>query len=87
MTLGFPNQTRNIDEDADIIRFSGHDGVMEVRFLMELPALEKMAGTKSMALSAYLTAFDQRREQIQSIADRVYKRSRKSLIRLSVSDL
>lgn len=87
MTLGFPNQTRNLDEDADIIRFSGHDGVMEIRFLMELPALERMAGIGSATINAYLDEFDQRRGQIQILAAKAYKRTRKSLVRLSVADL
>ncbi|WP_299863274.1 DUF1488 family protein [uncultured Hoeflea sp.] len=87
MTLGFPNQTRSLDEDADLIRFTGHDGVMEIRFLLELPALERMAGLGGSPIEIYLAAFDQRRETIESMAARAYGRTRKSLVRLSVTDL
>lgn len=77
---------RSLDEDAGTIRFSGHDGVNEIRFLMELPALERIAGIGKVSDNAYLTAFDQRRELIQTAAGRAYQRSRKSLIRLTASD-
>ncbi|MCY0153495.1 DUF1488 domain-containing protein [Hoeflea alexandrii] len=36
--IGFPNSMRSFDEDAGTIRFSGYDGVMEVRFLLEAPS-------------------------------------------------
>lgn len=84
--IGFPNEMRSFDEDAGIIRFSGHDGVMEVRFLLEAPALERIAGLSRSPDTAYLDAFDRCRDQILTAAVRSYKRHRASLIRLSTAD-
>ena len=84
--IGFPNQSRSFDEDAGIFRFSGYDGVMEVRFMLEAPALEQIAGLKRSAETDYLAAFDHRREQIETAAVRAYKKTRKSLIRLTIAD-
>jgi len=84
--IGFPNQMRSFDEDAGTIRFSGYDGVMEVRFVLEAPALEQIAGLSRSADTAYLDAFDRCRAQIESAAVRAYKKTRKSLIWLSSAD-
>ena len=84
--IGFPNQMRSFDEDAGIFRFSGYDGVMEVRFLLEGPALEQSDGITRSPEVDYLAAFDRRRAQIETAAIRSYKRTRKSLIRLTTAD-
>jgi hypothetical protein len=84
--IGFPNEMRSFDEDAGIIRFSGYDGVMEVRFMLEAPALEQIAGLSRSPDTAYLDAFDQYRDRIQTAAIRSYKKHRNSLIRLSSAD-
>jgi len=84
--IGFPNQSRSFDEDHGTIRFSGYDGVMEVRFVLEAPALEQIAGITRSPDTAYLDAFDQYRAQIETAAVRAYKKSRKSLIWLSSAD-
>jgi hypothetical protein len=84
--IGFPNQMRSFDEEAGIIRFSGYDGVMEVRFVLEAPALERIAGLSRSPDTAYLDAFDRFRGQIETAATRSYKKHRNSLIRLSSAD-
>jgi hypothetical protein len=84
--IGFPNQMRSFDEDAGTIRFSGYDGVMEVRFVLEAPALEQIAGISRSPDTDYLDAFDQYRQQIETAGIRAYKKNRKSLIWLSSAD-
>ncbi len=84
--IGFPNEMRSFDEEAGIIRFSGYDGVMEVRFMLEAPALEQIAGLSRSPDTPYLDAFDRCRVQIQTAATRSYKKHRNSLIRLSSAD-
>ncbi|MCZ4287340.1 DUF1488 domain-containing protein [Hoeflea alexandrii] len=84
--IGFPNQMRSFDEDAGIIRFSGYDGVMEVRFILEAPALERIAGLTRSPDTAYLEAFDRLRPQIEAVAVRAYQKKRNSLVRLSSAD-
>ena len=68
------------------IAFSGYDGVMEVRFVLEAQALERIAGLSRSPETAYLDAFDQYRGQIETAAGRAYKKTRKSLIWLSSDD-
>ncbi len=84
--IGFPNSMRSFDEDAGIIRFSGYDGVMEVRFVLEVPALEQIARLERSPDTDYLSAFDRCREQIDAAAVRAYKRTRKSVIRLTSAE-
>jgi len=84
--IGFPNQMRSFDEDAGTIRFSGYDGVMEVRFVLEAPALEQIAGLDRTPETDYLDAFDRYREKIETAAVRSYKKTRKSLVWLSSDD-
>jgi hypothetical protein len=45
MTLSFPNPSRSFDDERNAVRFSGHDGMSQVRFLVEVGALEK-SGTE-----------------------------------------
>jgi hypothetical protein len=84
--IGFPNQMRSFDEDAGTIRFSGYDGVMEVRFLLEAPALEQIAGLERSPDTDYLAAFDRIRGKIDTAAVRAYAKHRKNLIRLTFAD-
>jgi len=84
--LGFPNQMSSFDEEAGTFRFSGYDGVMEVRFVLEAPALEQIDGLTRSAETDYPAAFDRRRAQIETAAIRAYKKHRKNLIWLSIAD-
>jgi len=84
--IAFPNQMRSFDEDAGTLRFSGYDGVMEVHFLLEAPALEQIDGLARSPDADYLSAFDRHRDQIEAAAIRGYKRTHKSLIRLTMAD-
>ena len=84
--INFPNQSRSFDEDAGIIRFSGYDGVMEVRFVLEAPALERLAGLTRTLETAYLDAFDRFRSKIEAVAVRAYQKKRNSMVRLSYDD-
>lgn len=39
MTLTFPNKSRSFDDVRNVVHFIGHDGMFEVRFLVEAAAL------------------------------------------------
>jgi hypothetical protein len=84
--IAFPNEMRSFDEDAGTFRFSGYDGVMEVRFVLEAPALERIAGISWTTAAAYLDAFDQFRKPIQAAALKAHQRTHKSMIRLTTAD-
>ncbi len=82
MGLVFPNQTCNIDEDAAIIRFSGYDGLMEIRFSMTFETLDHLMKTYDEERQPYRQAFENLRSRIQNAAMRAYSRTRKSFYRL-----
>ncbi|WP_422370143.1 DUF1488 family protein [Hoeflea sp.] len=84
--IGFPNQMRSFDKDAGTFRFSGYDGVMEVRFVLDTPALDRLAGISPAPETDYPGAFDRCRQSIETAAVRAYNRNRKTLIRLTVAD-
>lgn len=84
--LGFPNKMCSFDEEAGTFRFSGYDGVMEIHFVLEAPALEQIAGLARSSGTDYRGAFDERRAQIEAAAIRAYKKHRKNLIFLSIAD-
>jgi hypothetical protein len=78
MVLEFPNRMCSIDDASGIIRFSGHDGMMEIRFSMALTTLNTLIGETAGSNGAHLSAFDSLRPRIQEVAVRAYGRSGKS---------
>ncbi|MBB2672903.1 UNVERIFIED_ORG: hypothetical protein GGE44_002465 [Rhizobium esperanzae] len=50
MTLTFPNKSRSFDESRNAVRFSGYDGMFEVRFLVEANALRTRLAQRSSLL-------------------------------------
>ncbi|WP_180966984.1 DUF1488 family protein [Cohaesibacter celericrescens] len=78
MVLAFPNQTCNIDEDTGTIRFSGYDGVLEIRFTMSSDTIDQLMGGKDGQDISYGQAFERLRSRIQDAAVRNYKRTKKS---------
>ena len=81
MSLSFPNRSRSYDASARRIRFTGHDGMFEVPFLVEadvFPGASTEAG--------YLAAFDAGRDVVQKAAAKAYGYARRRLYVLSASD-
>jgi hypothetical protein len=78
MVLEFPNRICSIDDASGIIRFSGHDGMMEIRFSMALTTLNMLMGDTADCNRAHQSAFESLRPRIQEAAVRAYVRSRKS---------
>jgi hypothetical protein len=75
MTLAFPNPSRSFDETRKAVFFTGHDGMFQVRFFVEVEAL-RMFGNhprgKDADETAYLSAFDASRSSIQAAARKAY---------------
>ncbi|MBB6483107.1 DUF1488 domain-containing protein [Rhizobium lusitanum] len=81
MGLNFPNRSRSYDASANRIRFTGHDGMFEVPFLVDadvFPGASTEAG--------YLAAFDAGRDVIQKAAAKAYGYTRRRLYILTASD-
>jgi hypothetical protein len=87
MTLAFPNPSRSFDDVRDAVRFTGHDGMFEIRFFVEVAALARgEARDAKMSEAQYLSAFDALRTSIQDVARRAYSASRLASYTLTATD-
>jgi hypothetical protein len=87
MTLAFLNPSRNFDEARNGVSFIGHDGMFEIRFLVEAAALAKRQPQEpAMSEAECLSAFDAMLPSIQDVACKVYSQRRSNLNTLSVAD-
>ncbi|MBB3447258.1 DUF1488 domain-containing protein [Rhizobium sp. BK379] len=86
MPLIFPNKSRSFDEGRDGVRFSGYDGMFEVRFLIETSALRSISQT-SRTEAECLSAFDAARPAILEAASGVYGRGGKDRYTLTEKDV
>ncbi len=78
MALSFPNQSRSFDATKNRVRFWGYDSAIEISFFMEAEALKKFYPEMGGAEAGVLKAFDDARERIHEVADRIYVKGRKS---------
>lgn len=85
MTLEFPNRSRSFDETRNAVRFSGHDGMFEVSFLVEAAALARPGGTV-LSEADFLTAFDAARGSILEVAREAYSHGRRTSYTLTAGD-
>jgi hypothetical protein len=89
MPLAFPNPSRSYDETRKAVRFTGHDGMFEVRFYVDVNAISAMDKTLSGAgavEAGYLSAFDTYRKAIYDVAQRVYSKGRNNIFTLAATD-
>lgn len=74
MKLHFPNPSRSFDESHNQILFWGYDRTIEISFFLETAALKRLCPKMINAESEILKAFDNARERIYEVADKVYRR-------------
>ena len=86
MSLIFPNRSRSFDEGRNGVRFSGYDGMLEVRFLIEASALRSIVRT-GRSEAECLSAFDAARPAILEAASGVYGRGGKDRYTLTERDI
>lgn len=77
MALKFPNASRSYDPKAGRIRFWGHDGALEVPFVLDVGALLKLYPRMPNAEAAILEAFDDARDRIMEVASHIYAPARR----------
>lgn len=85
MALDFLNPSRSYDAVKRRVRFSGHDGMVEVPFTVDvdaLPTVQAGAGGEDQ----YLAAFDATREAVRTVARKAYSRGRKTTYALTAAD-
>lgn len=89
MTLAFPNPSRSFDDVRNVVRFTGHDGMFQIRFFVEAAALARADPTPSETggLEAKcLSAFDALRMTIYDVARRAYSHGRRDSYTLTAAD-
>ncbi len=90
MTLEFPNRSRSFDEARNAVRFSGYDGMFEVRFFVEAGALAiseaALHGSSGTLEAGCLSAFDALRQSIQDVAREAYSYGRRNSYTLTAAD-
>lgn len=86
MALNFPNISRSYDASRKCVRFWGHDGTLEVAFLVDIEALSKLDALQRSDEAAILSAFDHCRARIISVAGALYRRHRSGSYRLVAAD-
>lgn len=89
MTLAFPNPSRSFDDVRNVVRFTGHDGMFQVRFFVEAGALTQPEAStqRTDAWEAKcLSAFDAKRPSIHDVARKAYSRGRRDSFTLTAAD-
>jgi hypothetical protein len=81
MALVFPNRSRSFDEIKNGVRFTGYDGMFEVKFLVEASALKQTTAARC------LSAFDSDRASVLEAAAKLYERRRSNNLTLSLQDM
>ncbi|WP_370678256.1 DUF1488 domain-containing protein [Pleomorphomonas sp. PLEO] len=87
MALAFPNPSRNYDEARHGVRFSGHDGMFEISFLVEAAVLSKHQPQQTpLSEQQYLSVFDAMRSSIQEAASEMYSSHRRPTNTLTITN-
>ncbi|CAN7161222.1 DUF1488 domain-containing protein [Pararhizobium sp. LjRoot235] len=86
MTLSFPNSARSYDEAKMRVRFTGYDGMFEVKFFVTADVLAKGLVLRTAAERDYLDAFDKMRPKILDVAKRAYNAKRQAMVLLDLSN-
>jgi hypothetical protein len=87
MGLEFPNPSRSYDPDNKRVRFTGHDGMFEIAFSIEVDALSKNTFAASEAEAGYLKAFDAASRFVREIARTAYERTTRHSYALTAADI
>lgn len=85
MALAFPNPSRSFDDVRQAVRFTGHDGMFEVPFYIEVGALSGRGGS-ALSEADCLSAFDARRGSIHDVAREAYSHGRRTSYTLTSAD-
>jgi hypothetical protein len=83
MALAFPDASRSFDNVRNLIRFTGYDGMFEVKFFLHAAALS----SAKLSEQGYLRAFDATRSKIQQIALKLYNPKHGMTYTLRAADL
>ncbi|MBB4351140.1 DUF1488 domain-containing protein [Aliirhizobium cellulosilyticum] len=68
MGIRFPNEARSFNDKNRCVRFSGYDGMFEVKFYLATDVLACGKAHRHASESDYLTSFDALRPRILKVA-------------------
>ena len=86
MGIRFPNEARRFDDKNRCVRFSGYDGMFEVKFYLATDVLACGKAHRHASESDYLTTFDASRRRILKVATNAYLSAQSNSISLSLQD-
>lgn len=86
MTLSFPNKARSYDENHRRVRFTGYDGMFEVKCFVTVDVLARGLALRTSGERDYLEAFDKMRAIILDAAKRAYNSNPQDAVVLDVSN-
>ncbi len=87
MSLEFLNEARSYDAARQCISFWGHDSTFEVTFRVDFTALKRFAGIDTLTEAIALKGFDKNLEHVRAVARKLYQRTPKRYLELSLADM
>lgn len=85
MGISFPNAARGFDDKNPCVRFSGYDGMFEIKFYLATEVLACDKSHRNSSEADYLTSFDALRPRILKAATSAYSKARSSAITLDLT--
>lgn len=86
MGVSFPNAARSFDEKTRCVRFSGYDGIFEIKFYLASEVLASEMSGRMAPEADLLTTFDSLRPRILRVAASTYLKSKSNTIALDLGD-
>jgi hypothetical protein len=85
MGISFPHLARSFDDKNRWVRFTGYDGMLEIKFYLATEVLASEKSHRNASEGEYLTSFDALRPRILKAATSAYARNRSSTIMLDLT--
>ncbi|MDP9838661.1 hypothetical protein J2T09_003433 [Neorhizobium huautlense] len=85
MGISFPNLARSFDGKSRCVRFTGYDGMLEIKFYLATEVLASEKSHRNASEGEYLTSFDALRPRILKAATSAYSVNRSSTIMLDLT--
>ena len=85
MGISFPNKARSFDDRKRCVRFTGYDGMFEIKFYLATEVLAHGKSFRNVTEADYLMAFDALRPRILQAATSAYSKVRSSVITLDLA--
>ncbi len=85
MGISFPNEARSFDDRNRCVRFTGYDGMFEIKFYLATEVLASEKSHRNTSEADYLTSFDALRPRILKAATSAYTRDQCSAITLNLT--